>query len=112
MSRYNDLRDAVLNWAGDREILENSTPMAQALKTLEEVQELLTALHNNAMTGGQVWHVQDVADAYGDILVTLIIGSEIAGLDLVDCLSDAYVEIKDRRGRLDVSGVFIKEVEA
>ena len=109
MSRYNDLRDAVLNWAGDREILENSTPMAQALKTLEEVQELLTALHNNRFEA--VHDIQDVADAYGDILVTLIIGSEIAGLDLLDCLSDAYAEIKDRRGRLDASGVFIKEID-
>ena len=72
-----------------------------AIKTLEEVTELLSALHRKD------WG--EARDAYGDVLVTLIIGAELAGLDLVDCLALAYDTIKDRRGYLREDGVFVKE---
>lgn len=48
-------------------------------------------------------------DAYGDILVTLIIGATIANLDILDCLESAYAEIKDRKGHLTPQGIFVKE---
>lgn len=98
---YKTLESQVLAWANARQIIPNSTCTAQAIKTLEEVTELLSALHRKD------W--QEVRDAYGDVLVTLIIGADLAGLDLVDCLALAYDTIKDRRGYLREDGVFVKE---
>jgi hypothetical protein len=49
-------------------------------------------------------------DAYGDILVTLIMGCACADIDLVECLELAYNEIKDRKGYLTPEGIFVKEV--
>jgi NTP pyrophosphatase (non-canonical NTP hydrolase) len=105
---YKTLEAAVLQWANDRMIIPNSTCTAQAIKTHEELGELLSALHRKSWL-----EVRDaygeVRDAYGDILVTLIIGADLAGLDLVDCLALAYDQIKDRKGYLREDGVFIKE---
>ena len=41
--------------------------------------------------------------------MTLIIGADLAGFDLVDALAKAYHEIKDRKGILRGDGVFVKE---
>jgi hypothetical protein len=98
---YKTLEAAVLQWANDRMIIPNSTCTAQAIKTHEELGELLSALHRKSWL--------EVRDAYGDILVTLIIGADLAGLDLVDCLALAYGQIKDRKGYLREDGVFIKD---
>ena len=50
----------------------------------------------------------DVADGIGDMLVTIILLANIVGLDSVDCLEDAYEEIKNRKGKM-VDGFFVKE---
>jgi hypothetical protein len=50
-----------------------------------------------------------MSDAYGDILVTLIMGCACADLNLVSCLEGAYSEIKDRKGYLNANGIFVKE---
>ena len=91
----------VLRWAEARRIIPNSTAMAQAIKTHEELGELLSALHRN--------NREEIADAYADILITLIIGADLAGLGLIDCLEKGYQTIKDRKGYLREDGVFIKE---
>jgi NTP pyrophosphatase (non-canonical NTP hydrolase) len=98
---FEQLQERVVAWAAARRIIPNSTPMAQALKTAEEAVELLQALHKQDM--------KEVIDAYGDVLVTIIIGAELYGIDIVGCLEVAYDEIKDRKGALDPSGIFIKE---
>ena len=54
---------------------------------------------------------EEAMDAYGDVLVTLIIGSHLAGMSMVDCLQSAYDVIKDRKGYLNTAGVFIKETD-
>ena len=41
---YKELEAKVLEWAGDKGILEKAKPLAQAKKTLEEVEELLEAV--------------------------------------------------------------------
>lgn len=101
MSTYNQLQLDVLMWAQARKIIPNSTAMAQAIKTHEELGELLSALHRGDK--------DEIVDAYGDILVTLIIGADLAGIDLVAALEHAYDQIKDRRGTLRSDGVFVKE---
>jgi NTP pyrophosphatase (non-canonical NTP hydrolase) len=97
---YQSLEIEVVRWAEARGIVQNSNSMAQAIKTMEEVNELLEAIHKGDRAAQ--------ADAYGDILVTLIVGCATADLDLTECLAGAYSEIKNRRGFLDAQGVFHK----
>lgn len=99
---YRELEMKVIQWGEARKIVQNSTPAAQWKKTLEEVNELADALDMNDRDA--------MKDAYGDILVTLIMGCACADLDLVSCLELAYNEIKDRKGYLTPEGIFIKEV--
>jgi NTP pyrophosphatase (non-canonical NTP hydrolase) len=101
MNSYRATEMQVIQWAQDRQIIPNSTPMAQAIKTKEEVGELFDALMTKDHAA--------LRDAYGDILITLIIGAALADVDLVDCLNDAYNEIKDRKGHLNAAGIFVKE---
>lgn len=102
MENYRLAELNVLRWAEDRKIIPRSTAIAQAIKTDEELGELLSAL----LRGNK----EEVLDAYGDILVTLIVGADLAGVDLVDALNHAYDQIKHRRGTLREDGVFVKEV--
>lgn len=98
---WSDAELNVIRWAEARQIIPNSTPLAQAVKTTEEVAELLKALSKGDMA--------EAKDAYGDVLVTLIIGAALADVDLVECLEGAYAVIKDRRGHLTKDGIFVKE---
>lgn len=91
----------VIRWGEARQIVQHSNPMAQAWKTKEEVQELLDAIASNDR--------EAMIDAYGDILVTLVMGCATADLDLVSCFNHAYEQIKDRKGYLSAEGIFIKE---
>ena len=91
-----------IQWGEARGIVQNSTPAAQAMKTQEELDELVYAiLHNDR---------DAMADAYGDILVTLVMGCACADLDLVTCFEGAYNEIKNRKGFLNKDGIFVKQV--
>ncbi len=98
---YANVEMKVIQWGEARQIVQNSTPYAQAKKTQEELYELFEAIEDNDRVA--------MADAYGDILVTLIMGCATADLDLVECLEGAYNEIKDRKGHLSKEGLFIKE---
>jgi NTP pyrophosphatase (non-canonical NTP hydrolase) len=99
---YAELEMSVVRWGEQRQIVQNSTPAAQAIKTTEEVKEL----HDAIYAGDR----EAMKDAYGDILVTLIMGCACADLDLVECLAGAYNEIKDRKGYLGADGIFVKQV--
>ena len=98
---YADVEMKVLQWGEARGIVQNSNPFAQAMKTNEELRELFEAIEANDKAA--------MADAYGDILVTLVMGCATADLDLVTCFKDAYNEIKDRKGHLTKEGIFVKE---
>ncbi len=91
----------VIQWGEARGIVQNSTPKAQAFKTLEEVTELFEAISRGDR--------EAMVDAYGDILVTLVMGCACADLDLTKCFEVAYEQIKDRKGFLNKNGIFVKE---
>ena len=103
--KYEELQKKVIQWAKDRNILENSTAIKQIHKTREELYETLTALRD--LEDGKE-SMLEVADGIGDMLVTIILLANIVGLDSVDCLADAYEEIKNRKGKM-VNGLFVKE---
>ena len=115
---YQELETKVLEWADDKGILEKATPLAQAKKTLEEVNELIFALtlkdkydveELESFSGETVFDTnEEIKDALGDILVTIIIGAKLQGLKLEDCLESAYNVISKRTGKM-VDGVFVKD---
>ena len=99
---FNQLEAFVRTWAEARNIVKGSTADKQLEKTATEMIELAIAI------GAKDKSKQ--IDGIGDVLVTLIIVAEQLGLTLTECLAVAYMEIKDRKGRL-VNGTFIKEIE-
>jgi len=98
---YAQFEMLTIQWGEARGIVQNSTAYAQALKTKEELEELFDAIAKDDKAA--------IKDAYGDILVTLIMGCACADLDLVTCLEGAYNEIKDRKGFLNKDGIFVKQ---
>ena len=86
-------------WAAQKEILTKGTVEKQALKTLEEAGELVLAVGQN--------NREEIKDAIGDIMVTIIIQAEMQGLDLQECLAGAYDVISKRKGVMN-NGTFIK----
>lgn len=94
----------VEQWARDRQIIPNSNPQSQLMKTVSELGELADATIKNDRPG--------VVDGVGDVIVTLIIYAALQGVKLEDCLASAYGEIKDRKGTLTPEGVFCKEPQA
>jgi NTP pyrophosphatase (non-canonical NTP hydrolase) len=100
MRSYGELEALVIAWATQKGILENGTPRAQAMKTWEETDELITAIENDDRA--------EIVDALGDILVTIIIQAEMQGLRLTDCLESVYNVISKRTGKM-VDGQFVKD---
>ena len=98
---YSMIEMNVIRWGEERKIVQHSNPRAQAIKTLEEVGELMQAIADNDR--------EAMIDSYGDILVTLVMGCATADLDLVKCFAHAYEQIKDRKGYLSPEGIFVKE---
>lgn len=125
MASFSETELKVIRWAEDRKIIPNSTPLAQTRKTLEESGEMLeaaaqlrvldrlVALDPTLSSHPAVFLLRDEAmkgfkDAVGDVVVTLINASALADVGVAQCLALAYEEIKDRKGTLLPSGVFVK----
>ena len=97
---YAELEALIIAWAAQKCILENGTAIAQASKTIEEVNELVEAIIKDDKG--------EIVDALGDILVTIIIQAEMQGLKLTECLDSAYNVISKRTGKM-VNGQFVKD---
>lgn len=98
---YASVEIDVIQWAEARKIIPNATSQTQLLKTMSELGELADAIIKRDRA--------QIIDGLGDVLVTLIIVAALEDLDLVKCLESAYAEIKDRKGTLLPTGVFVKE---
>jgi NTP pyrophosphatase (non-canonical NTP hydrolase) len=97
---YNQLESLVIEWAANKGILEKATTAAQANKTMEECQELIDAIQDD--------NREEISDALGDILVTIIIQAKMQNMSLVECLEGAYNIIAKRTGKM-VDGQFVKD---
>lgn len=98
---YADIEMKVIQWSEARKIIPNSTPFAQSMKAVEEINELVDALRDNKR--------EDAIDAIGDTVVCLINVCALMDVNLTDCLKAAYEQIKDRRGYMNDQGIFVKE---
>ena len=118
MASYAEVESEIVRWAEARKIIPNSTSKAQAQKTIEECGELLEAatalyvldqaevIRNTPVY--QEW-LAKYKDAVGDVMVTLINGCALADVNLVECMYQAYGEIKDRKGYMNKDGIFVKQ---
>lgn len=97
---YNQLEALVIEWAENKGILEKATTAAQANKTMEECQELIDAIQDD--------NRDEISDALGDILVTIIIQAKMQNMSLIECLEGAYNVIAKRTGKM-VNGQFVKD---
>lgn len=96
MDTYTNIR----GWAHARNLIEGATRQGQMLKLTEEVGELAAAIARGKE--------DDVRDAIGDAVVVLTIIAAQSGVDIEDCIHDAYEVIKNRKGKM-VDGVFVRE---
>lgn len=110
-----ELIQKVIQWANDRNIIQGSNAIKQLDKTSEEFNELqrAVAVHQYIYNVDGYYGKdagEEVDDAFGDILVTLIIAAAILRRDLPTCLEKAYGAIKDRKGKM-IAGKFVKETD-
>lgn len=101
MSSFSDVQNDIIRWSEARKIIPNSTPTAQLLKAFSEMGELADATVKQ--------NHDEIVDAVGDVMVCLVNYCALQDIDLVDCMYVAYDQIKNRKGTLLPSGVFLKE---
>lgn len=95
MSNLNETAKLVVEWAADRNLLEGTNSQRQFLKVVEEAGEIDTALLNlmkAQMEGGETAAndaVDELKDAIGDTIVTVIILAEQSGLSSATMLDEA-----------------------
>lgn len=94
-----NITELIKKWAVDRNVVSGD-PKAQMVKLLEEAGELAEGINKDKR--------ELVIDSIGDVYVVLVILCMQLGLDINDCITAAYKEIKDRKGKL-VNGLFVKE---
>jgi NTP pyrophosphatase (non-canonical NTP hydrolase) len=63
----NELNAHIIDWAKERELDTKGTVEAQAIKTVEELSELIKAICKDKK--------EDIIDSIGDVYVTLVIGN-------------------------------------
>ena len=90
----------IVGWHHDRNLIEGSSDKDQFCKLIQEAGEL----SDNICKG------KDVSDDIWDMIVVLLNIAERNKLSLTDCLSKAWDDIKDRKGRM-VDGIFVKETD-
>lgn len=94
----NELTERIKAWAVERN-LHIADPSKQTLKLGEEFGELCQGIAKGRM--------DQVIDSIGDMYVVLTILSMQLGLDIKQCVQDAYNEIRNRKGKM-INGVFVK----
>jgi phosphoribosyl-ATP pyrophosphohydrolase len=101
MSSYAEVELEICRWGERTKIIGNGTAMGQAIKTAEEVTELLKAINKG--------NKEEIVDAIGDIGVTLLMQCAIQDVNFTDCLYAANKIIQQRKGHLGADGIFYKQ---
>ena len=92
--------DNIRSWAKERGIYERGDSQTQYVKLMEEAGELAQALLKR--------DEPEIYDAIGDMIVVLTNLAELEGVKVEDCISDAYSEIANRKGKM-INGTFVKQ---
>lgn len=92
--------DKIRTWAVQRNLVEGSDSKNQMLKLMEEMGELADAIGKK--------NRNKLVDSIGDMVVVLTILAQQNNTSIEYCITEAYNEIKDRKGKM-VDGIFVKE---
>ena len=98
-----ELIPLVVEWGRDKGILEKSNPLKQLTKTIEEATELMIADLNDDR--------EEMVDAVGDVLVTLILYCEMKGIDILK-LEDSGFDDSYNYSVINSSGAFFCPLNA
>lgn len=96
-----ELFKQVVDWGRDKGI---DNPDKQLGKVLEEVGEIAHEIVRSN------YNSEEMQDAIGDSMVTLIILADILNFDALFCLQESYNTIKPRTGKT-IDGCFVKSNE-
>lgn len=120
-SNFENLKELILNWADDKDLLHEKNADKQFMKFMEEIFEFRDewTLYNDELSfnngfgeideDAYIYELADnMEDEMGDIFVTLIILCQQLSLDPVACLRRAYEKISKRKGKT-INGQFIKQ---
>ena len=91
----------IREWAEARNLIAGSDSFRQLAKLVEEAGELAADISRGRPR-------RCIADSIGDCVVVLTILAAQNGLQIEDCIAQAYDEIKERKGVMR-DGVFVKE---
>lgn len=120
--KFEEVKELVLVWADDKDLLHIENADKQFMKFVEEVFEFKDSF-TAVKLAGQLWGqarsqgvdinfenelFKDMELEMGDIFVTLIILCEQLDIDPAECLSMAYEKISTRKGKT-INGTFVKE---
>lgn len=114
---FGELKELVLEWAEDKDLLHSDNAEKQFMKFIEEVFEFKWEMHNlinykkycEERAKRLPKHAaKNMKDEMGDIFVTLIVLCNQLGIDCVECLEMAYEKISKRKGKT-IDGTFVKE---
>lgn len=109
--KLEDLIGLVEEWGEEKRLFNGG---AQLEKFFEEAGEMARAHGKLQFDQGadiEYWGgetEQELEDAIGDVLVTLIQFARTHDLDIKECLHTAWSEINDREGEV-VEGTFVKQ---
>ena len=92
--------DLIRTWANDRGLYDGGDPKTQALKLVEEVGETCRAILKE--------DAPEMIDGIGDCVVVLTNLAELIGTPIEECITQAYNEIKNRKGKM-VNGTYKKD---
>lgn len=98
--KFEELKENIEQWGNDKNLIHYENRFKQFEKVVEEVFELKEEIIED--------NLDNMKLEMGDCLVTLIILSKQLGIDIVDCLEQAYNKIKFRKGKT-IDGKFVKE---
>lgn len=93
------LNERALLWAEAKGIFKNGTDLGQALKTVEEANELFSATVDG--------DIELQKDAIGDIFVCITIMAFRLNLNPLDCFESALEVIEKRNGNM-INGQFVR----
>ena len=95
----------VIQWGRDKGL---DDPKAQLNKVIEEVGEIAHEITRNHYDLEALEQPDELYDAIGDTLVTIIILADILNMDPMTCLEIAYEAIANRTGETK-NGTFVKD---
>tara|TARA_R100000900_G_scaffold143859_3_gene127307 strand:+ start:3396 stop:3680 length:285 start_codon:yes stop_codon:yes gene_type:complete len=88
----------IIQWHHDRNLIKGSSDKDQVLKLMQELGEL----------SDSVCKGNDLKDDLGDMMVVMLNIMERNNITMEECLTVAYDDIKDRKGKM-IDGIFVKE---